>query len=314
MADKIKLRNGTAAAWDSADPTLLLGERGLETDTLLAKTGDGSTAWTSLPYDNYGLSATKSASYTILDADANWFDVTTGAGDDTLTLPTLADNQDREITIVKVDAGAGVIILDGEGAETIEGNTSYTLVGQYDKVTVRGSAATWLVVSTVERAGIIKQFGNTSAPAGYLACDGSAISRTTYATLFAAISTVWGVGDGSTTFNVPDMRGAFLRGTGSHGSENMADGNDFAGPAVGAFEDDQLQGHRQVVATRAVSGGAGGLTMADDGVFDTLGSATGVTTTDLNTQAFEADATNGTPRTGDETRPFAAGVLYCIKT
>jgi microcystin-dependent protein len=56
-------------------------------------------------------------------------------------------------------------------------------------------------------AGTIILFAGSSPPAGYLACDGSAVSRTTYANLFAAIGTAWGAGDGSTTFNVPDLRG-----------------------------------------------------------------------------------------------------------
>lgn len=49
--------------------------------------------------------------------------------------------------------------------------------------------------------------GRSSAPQGWLLCDGSAISRTTYADLFTAISTTYGTGDGSTTFNIPDLRG-----------------------------------------------------------------------------------------------------------
>jgi microcystin-dependent protein len=61
-------------------------------------------------------------------------------------------------------------------------------------------------------AGIILPFGGTSAPNGFLLCDGLAVSRSTYANLFAAISTRFGQGDGSTTFNLPDMRGQFLRG------------------------------------------------------------------------------------------------------
>jgi microcystin-dependent protein len=56
-------------------------------------------------------------------------------------------------------------------------------------------------------SGVMLDFGGGAAPAGYLLCDGSAVSRTTYANLFAAIGTSWGAGDGSTTFNVPDMRG-----------------------------------------------------------------------------------------------------------
>lgn len=51
-------------------------------------------------------------------------------------------------------------------------------------------------------------------PAGTLYCDGSAVSRTTYTELFSAIGTTYGAGDGSTTFNLPDLRGQFVRGTG----------------------------------------------------------------------------------------------------
>lgn len=55
-------------------------------------------------------------------------------------------------------------------------------------------------------------YAGSSAPAGWLECDGSAISRTTYAGLFAVVGTTYGAGDGSTTFNLPDNRGYFLRG------------------------------------------------------------------------------------------------------
>lgn len=55
--------------------------------------------------------------------------------------------------------------------------------------------------------GVIWPYGGTSAPDGYLLCDGSAVSRTTYSALFAIIGTAYGAGDASTTFNVPDMKG-----------------------------------------------------------------------------------------------------------
>ena len=58
-----------------------------------------------------------------------------------------------------------------------------------------------------EPAGIIMPFAGTMAPENYLFCDGSAVSRTTYATLFDVIGTTFGAGDGSTTFNVPDLSG-----------------------------------------------------------------------------------------------------------
>jgi microcystin-dependent protein len=64
--------------------------------------------------------------------------------------------------------------------------------------------------------GIIQDFAGSTAPAGWFLCYGQAISRTTYAELFAVISTTFGTGDGSTTFNVPD-----LRGRSSSGKDNM---------------------------------------------------------------------------------------------
>lgn len=61
-------------------------------------------------------------------------------------------------------------------------------------------------------AGVILYFANTTVPTGWLFCDGSAISRTTYANLYSVIGSTYGVGNNSTTFNIPDLRGQFLRG------------------------------------------------------------------------------------------------------
>lgn len=60
--------------------------------------------------------------------------------------------------------------------------------------------------------GLVASFARNTAPTGWLKANGAAVSRTTYATLFAAIGTTFGVGDGFTTFNLPDMRGEFVRG------------------------------------------------------------------------------------------------------
>jgi microcystin-dependent protein len=61
-------------------------------------------------------------------------------------------------------------------------------------------------------AGIVSPFAGSAAPSGWLLCAGQAVNRTTYATLFTAISTTYGVGDGSTTFNLPDLRGRAVFG------------------------------------------------------------------------------------------------------
>jgi microcystin-dependent protein len=150
-------------------------------------------------------------------------------------------------------------------------------------------------------AGTILPFGASTAPDGFLACDGTAVSRTTYADLFDVIGETWGVGDGSTTFNVPNLAGAFLRGTGT-GTINA---RDKVGPSVGAYQEDQMQGHRHSTSNNVVNaagGGNGDFAPASSGI-------------QISSEAWSvvSDGTNGDPRTGTETRPYAAGVLYIIK-
>ena len=156
-------------------------------------------------------------------------------------------------------------------------------------------------------AGIILPYGSTSAPTGYLSCDGAAVSRSTYSTLFSAIGTTWGVGDNSSTFNVPDLRAMFLRGTGTHGTANMAKGTDFSAPAVGTIENDQMQDHKHQTI---MSPGTSYQTYSSYAI----GNNAYGTTYNFNTTAPQEINSQGTPRTGDETRPVNAAVLYVIKT
>ena len=74
------------------------------------------------------------------------------------------------------------------------------------------SAFQTLINQGVNPAGSIIAMASSNVPTGYLECDGSVVSRTTYANLFTAIGTTYGPGDGSTTFRLPDLRGEFLRG------------------------------------------------------------------------------------------------------
>lgn len=69
---------------------------------------------------------------------------------------------------------------------------------------------------------IIEYASNGALPDGYLSCDGSAVSRTTYADLFDAIGTTWGSGNGSTTFNLPSLNGYWLKGSSTAGSSISA--------------------------------------------------------------------------------------------
>lgn len=80
--------------------------------------------------------------------------------------------------------------------------------------------------------GMIFPYAGSSAPTGFLLCDGSAISRTTYAGLFAVISTTYGVGDGSTTFNIPDLRGSMIVGAGQRVRTMTFDGASAVDPTT----------------------------------------------------------------------------------
>lgn len=74
----------------------------------------------------------------------------------------------------------------------------------------------------LQPAGTVIAFAGNSAPAGYLICNGAAVSRTTYANLFAVIGVTYGAGDGSTTFNLPNLTDKFIMGSGTAGTSKAA--------------------------------------------------------------------------------------------
>ena len=74
--------------------------------------------------------------------------------------------------------------------------------------------------------GIIHMYGGVTAPTGWLLCDGSTVGRNAYPGLFNAVSTLYGSGDGSTTFTLPDMRGRMPVGKGTHSDVSTLGNND----------------------------------------------------------------------------------------
>ena len=86
--------------------------------------------------------------------------------------------------------------------------------------------------------GSITMYGAATAPTGWLLCDGSAVSRTTYADLFAVIGTRFGAGNGSTTFNLPDLRNRFVVGAGT-----SYNNNDTGGEATHVLTIDEMPSH-----------------------------------------------------------------------
>ena len=97
----------------------------------------------------------------------------------------------------------------------------YTDMGIGDIIT--DGTVTWLIQPTSEApTGVVQAFAGSTTPQGWLLCDGSAVSRTDYAALFAVIGTSYGAGDGSTTFNLPNLVDKFVEGSATAGTEHSA--------------------------------------------------------------------------------------------
>lgn len=169
------------------------------------------------------------------------------------------------------------------------------------------------VVAEVE-TGMILPFGGSSAPTGYLLCDGASYLRADYADLFAIIGTSFGAAD-STHFNVPDLKDAFLRGTGTSTiftdntkGTRSASKTGGATSGIGSKQEDQLQGHKHEIDTNSQTAGGSSGTNMPQGVWN--GSVWQAT----NPNATIISNGNGTPRTGVETRPKNIEVNFVIKT
>lgn len=126
-------------------------------------------------------------------------------------------------------AGTNNISVVPNGTNTIDGvNATYRLANDFGWwFFISDGVAAWYVAAAIPDiipAGSISMYGAATAPAGWLLCDGSAVSRTTYARLFAKISTTFGVGDGATTFNLPDMRQRFPIGKAASGTGSTLGG------------------------------------------------------------------------------------------
>lgn len=104
-------------------------------------------------------------------------------------------------------------------------STSTTIRAAFTTMQASVASLTSNSLPRSELTGTIVMWSGTSAPSGWLLCDGSAISRATYSRLFAITSTRFGAGNGSTTFSVPDLRGKFPVGYNSAESEFNVLGN-----------------------------------------------------------------------------------------
>jgi len=159
--------------------------------------------------------------------------------------------------IPDVDDDSTVSGNQGATVEWVKANALPSQTGNAGKyLQTNGSKASWQQVSGTP-VGTIIVWSTSTAPAGYLICDGSAVSRTTYAALFAVIGTTYGEGDGNSTFNLPNVVGKFLKG-GTAGIINTESLPNITGKASGSregrtvhtgvfidstFEEEQYSGH-----------------------------------------------------------------------
>ena len=148
-------------------------------------------------------------------------------------------------------------------------------------------------------AGTVLPFANNTTPTGYLYCNGSAVSRTTYAKLFSAIGTTYGKGDGSTTFNLPDLRGKFVQGANASDAGTVK----AAGlPNITASWRGGFSTHRDAwVPTGAVTRDGAKNTYLSDGNADSY------------IMNFNASLSNAIYGKSSTVQPPAIYMRYCIK-
>lgn len=279
--------------------------------------GSGSGLW-ELPVDH----GATSVALTVADL-GRCKDLDDSVGALTAVLPSAIDaynNQVNTIVVRKVGTSNSVTVVPS-GGQTINGSGSVNLTSQWDSITLASNGANWNIVAFVRgglaagaitsdlldarvvgglaQVGDIKVVAHETPPAGWLECDGSAKSRTTYAALFAAIGTRHGQGDGVSTFNLPDYRGRFWRFW-DHGAGRDSDAaartamatGGATGDHVGSLQSDQIRAHTHNVPHSQGSGvasGGGGSNWVYNG---------------------NAEATSSTG--GSETRPLNAAVMAII--
>ena len=173
--------------------------------------------------------------------------------------------------------------------------------------TTQLATTAFVIANPTVLSGSIQMWPTATAPSGYLLCAGAAVSRTTYAALFAVISTTFGVGDGSTTFNLPDYTGRSPLG--ANGSYALASTGGSADAVVVSHT------HTATVTDPGHLHGSvfqpSGSTLGD-GRFSNISSMDGVTGS-ATTGISVANSTTGVSGTGANLQPYLA-INFIIKT
>jgi len=221
----------------------------------------------------------------------------------------------------RADITSALQALGSNNSGPSEPSTTYANMMWYDTtaniIKIRSEANdAWINIGYLDQAlqrfepenaiptGAVNTFAMNSAPTGWLSCDGSLVSRTTYGRLFSIVGTLYGAGDGSTTFKLPDLRGEFVRGFDA--GRGVDSGRSFGSAQswaieniVGTFTDIRVRLNNIFSASGAFTGSTGPIS-GDNG---NGGAAVA---------NFDFDASR-VVNTASETRPRNIALLYCIK-
>lgn len=172
------------------------------------------------------------------------------------------------------------------------------------------------VLTLLQPTGMVLTMSTPTCPTGFLLADGSAVSRTTYAALYAAIGITHGQGDAATTFNLPNYSGRFLRGVANGVATDpdrltrtaMATGGN-TGDNVGSVQSDGFGSHNH-------GGGSHTHTLSNSSLWQSFGGAGNIPAGGANLPVTVSVNSSGTiinTEGGNETRPENAYVTYCVK-
>ncbi len=213
-------------------------------------------------------------------------------------------NEDIRSVAELVSAGATAASLPNDDKIYVTANSVNKTLKQ---ALIDGDIAT-----SSSPVGTVVMFAGSSAPAGWLACDGSSLLRAgTYAALFSAIGTTFGSVDG-THFTIPDFRGIFPRGVGTQTISSIS----YTG-TLGVTQGDQMQGHAHSIKGYGTDSGVAIIPTTNSGANNNGALVTGNGAT-IGGNQYEVtvpvtDGTHGTPRYASETRPANLGINFIIK-
>jgi microcystin-dependent protein len=196
-------------------------------------------------------------------------DTEASASTDDLTNLNQTNMPDGSVVILRTTSSARTVVMKhgagGAGQMSLLGSADFAMTSTLDTLVLQRAGTLWQeVVRNTQAAtvptGTVFPFAGSSAPSGYLLCDGSAVSRTAFSALFALIGSTYGGGDGSTTFNVPNLTGRLPVGKaasgtfaslGSTGGQETLRAHTHGMGGATSFFADQLTGVQTNVALQA---------------------------------------------------------------